>query len=223
MSLGERAVVEGLLAQLRPRLAIEIGTAEGGSLERIAAHSDEAHSIDIVEAPIEPPENVQLHVGDSRELLPRLLARFEDEGREVDFVLVDGDHSADGVEADLVNLLSSAALRRTLILLHDSFNESVREGLERVRFDDFPQVAYVHLDFVPGYMARSGPFARQLWGGLGLVLVDASGERDQAGGVEESFFYDTYSMIRIAARRQARRRMTAPWRRLRGASGGETG
>ncbi len=36
MSFGERAAFEGLLAQVKPRVAIEIGTAEGGSLKRLA-------------------------------------------------------------------------------------------------------------------------------------------------------------------------------------------
>ena len=49
MSFGERAAIEGVLAQLRPQLAIEIGTAEGGSLERIAAHSERVISFDLVE------------------------------------------------------------------------------------------------------------------------------------------------------------------------------
>src|SRR5215213_10756075 len=78
MSFGERAALEGLLAQLRPKLAIEIGTAEGGSLARVAAHSAEVHSFDLV-----PPAdearglgNVTFHTGDSHALLPELLARF---------------------------------------------------------------------------------------------------------------------------------------------------
>src|SRR5690348_6240653 len=52
MSFGERAALEGVLAQLRPRLAVEIGTAEGGSLERIAAYSEEVHSIDLTHEPV---------------------------------------------------------------------------------------------------------------------------------------------------------------------------
>jgi hypothetical protein len=212
MSLGERAVVEGLLAQMRPGLAIEIGTAEGGSLRRIAAHSQEVHSIDIADTGVAAPENAQLHIGDSRELLPGLLRRFEAGERNVDFVFVDGDHTAEGVRADLVNLVSSTALRRTLILIHDTFNESVREGIESVGFEDFPDVQYVHLDFICGYIARSGPFAGQLWGGLGLVLVDVTAETRRGEDVQESFFFDAYSMIPIAARRQAWRRITAPLR-----------
>jgi hypothetical protein len=214
MSLGERAVVEGLLCQLKPALAVEIGTAQGGSLERIAAHSQEVHSIDIAETQITAPANAHLHVGDSRELLPDLMRRFEAEGRNVDFVLVDGDHTPEGVRADVVNLLSSSALGRTVVLLHDTLNEAVRAGLEDVAFQDFPNVAYVHLDLVCGYMVRSGPFARQLWGGLGLVLVDATGEARRGDAVVESAFIDAYSMFDVAAWRRARRRAAAPLRAL---------
>ena len=39
MSRGERAAVEGVLAALEPALAIEIGSAEGASLRRIAPHA----------------------------------------------------------------------------------------------------------------------------------------------------------------------------------------
>jgi hypothetical protein len=45
ISFGERAALEGVLAQIRPRVAIEIGTAEGGSLRRIARYSRLVHSI----------------------------------------------------------------------------------------------------------------------------------------------------------------------------------
>ena len=37
MSRGERAAVEGVLASLRPDMAIEIGSMEGACLRRIAA------------------------------------------------------------------------------------------------------------------------------------------------------------------------------------------
>ena len=50
MSFGERAAFEGILTQLGPSLAIEIGSAEGGCLERIAARSDAVHSFDLVGA-----------------------------------------------------------------------------------------------------------------------------------------------------------------------------
>jgi len=37
--------LEGLLSTMKPALSIEIGMAPGGSLGRIAAYSDEVHSV----------------------------------------------------------------------------------------------------------------------------------------------------------------------------------
>lgn len=194
MSFGERAALEGLLSQVKPRLALEIGTAEGGSLSRIAAHSEEVHSIDLVRCAAPQPEHVELHVGDSRALLPQLLAQFADEGRNVDFVLVDGDHSRDGVRRDLEDLLDSAAIAATVIVMHDTFNGPVRAGITDVDFAAHRGVAFVELDLTGGYMARTGPFEGQLWGGLGLLVVDAGAERRP--GLYNDYLHDAYAMIR---------------------------
>jgi hypothetical protein len=176
MTLGERAAMEGVLAQRKPRRAIGIGTAEGGSLRRIAAHAEEVHSFDLVapRAPVEEMPNVTLHTGDSHQLLPEALERFAEEGRDVDFVLVAGDHSADGVRRDLDDLLSSPAVADTVILIHDVTNEEVRAGVDAVRYAAYPKVAHVNLDFVPGYMLREQERRHELRGGLGLVMVDAT-------------------------------------------------
>jgi hypothetical protein len=173
MSLGERAAVIGLLAETRPRMAIEIGTAQGGSLRRLAEWSGHVHSFDLVEPdpPVRELENVTLHTGDSHALLPALLARLADEGTNVDFALVDGDHSAAGVELDIRHLLDSAAVGRTLIAMHDSMNPEVRGGMEAVDYDAWPKVRFVHLDAVAGF-AFNAPLAGELWGGLGIVVVD---------------------------------------------------
>jgi Methyltransferase domain len=196
MSLGERAALEGLLAQIRPRLSIEIGTAEGGSLDRIAAYSDEVHAFDLYPPQAAQPQHVHLHIGDSKKTLPELLDRLASEGRNVDFALVDGDHTTEGVTADLVNLLASPAVERTVIVLHDTMNESVRIGLRDARLESIPKVSYVELDFLPGYMARQGEFADELWGGLGLVLVNASGGRWRGDSVYDDHRFDAYEMIR---------------------------
>jgi cephalosporin hydroxylase len=130
MSFGERAPVEGVLAQLRPRLALEIGTAEGGSLARIASYSAEVHSIDLSRAELaaEVPGNVRLHTGPSDRVLPPLLEGFCASSRLLDFALVDGDHSFDGVRTDLRLLLGSPCTARSVILVHDSTNAEVGPG-----------------------------------------------------------------------------------------------
>jgi hypothetical protein len=173
MSLGERAALVGLLADVRPRVAIEIGTAEGGSLRRLAEWSGHVHSFDLVEpaAPARALENVTLHTGDSHALLPALLGRLAEEGTNVDFAVVDGDHSAAGVELDIRQLLDSPAIGRTVIVMHDSINEEVRRGMEAVDYDAWPKVRFVHLDAVAGF-AFDAPLAGELWGGLAIIVVD---------------------------------------------------
>ncbi len=172
MSFGERAAIEGILSALAPALAIEVGTAEGASLRRIAAHAGEVHSFDLLEPSLpDLGTNVHLHTGDSHVLLPQVLAAFAAEGRNVDFALVDGDHSADGVRQDMEALLASPAVGRTIIVMHDTGNEEVRRGLDAVRYDARPKVAHVDLDFVPGHLGQER-FPGELWYGLGLVVVD---------------------------------------------------
>ena len=173
MSFGERAALEGVLSQRKPRLAIEIGTYEGGSLSFLARHCEHVHTFDLDDlvADREAHENVTFHIGDSKLLLPALLGELEREGREVDLALVDGDHSAEGVRDDLQNLLDSSATRSTLILLHDTMNEETRRGIESVGLAAHPKVVYYELDFVPGYEFAGGHFDGQVWGGLGLVVT----------------------------------------------------
>ena len=182
MAFGERAAFFGLLADQRPQLAIEIGTAEGGSLRRIAHLCPEVHSFDLVtpaEEVLAGLDNVHVHTGDSHELVPAFLAELAEQGRNVDFALVDGDHSAAGVQQDMEDLLRSDAVRRTVIVMHDSNNEEVRRGLEAVDYDSFAKVRHVDLDFVPGYHFR-GALEGELWAGLALVVVDA--DRPRAPG-----------------------------------------
>lgn len=191
MSYGERAAMEGLLAQTSPALAIEIGTAEGGSLQRIAAHSDEVHSFDLVEPqlPLSDLPNVTLHTGDSHKQLPSFLAELDELGRNVDFVLVDGDHSSDGVRRDVEDVLSASCIGRTVMLIHDTTNEQVRSGLDDVDYTSYPKVAHVDLDFVAGYMFSEQRLRHELWGGLGLVVVDAGRPAYFRPGVVQDRYY----------------------------------
>jgi hypothetical protein len=203
MSFGERAAVEGLLGQLRPALAVEIGTAEGGSLRRICAHAAEVHSIDISHEPLgEAPANATLHTGPSAELLPALLESFESDGRMVDFALVDGDHSFEGVAGDLKALLASPAARRTVILVHDSMNAEVRAGIESVGLDSHRHVVYFELDFVPGYVYRVGAAANTAWGGLALVVTGDERSPGYAESARQPLYHEPFQALqRLRAER----------------------
>ena len=175
MSHGERMTFEGLLAQTRPKLAVEIGTAEGGSLDRLAHYSEEVHSFDLTQQ-VDHGEfpNVTFHLGDNHILLPELLMEFEREGRNVDFVLVDGDHSAAGVRTDVEQLLASGAVRNTFILLHDTMNEEVFEGLNAVDYSAYPNIVFFDLAFTQSFHTKP-QMLREAWCGLGLIVVDTDG------------------------------------------------
>ena len=169
MAPGERAAIAGVLAELRPALSIELGTAQGGSLRTIAAYSDEVHSFDFAPEVENPPANVTLHVGDSHELLPKLLASLAAAGKNVDFALVDGDHSAEGVRRDVVDLLDSPAVTDTVIVLHDAANAQVRAGVDAAAPERHPKVRLLDLAFVE--LQRPAAVLMEEWGGLGLIVV----------------------------------------------------
>jgi hypothetical protein len=197
MSYGERMALEGILAQRAPRLAVEIGTAEGGSLRRIAAHSTEVHSFDLVRPQPEAAalSNVEFHTGDAHVLVPEFLARTAAAGRSVDFVLIDGDHSADGVRRDIGDVLASDAVQDTLIVLHDTLNPEVRRGIEAASVAADPKVALFELDLVPGYLARREPYRLQMWGGLGLIVVDAEARRASPTTVRDDRFHELFAVL----------------------------
>lgn len=197
MSFGERAALEGVVAQLRPRLAVEIGTAAGGSLARIARYSEEVHSIDISHAELTAslPENVRLHTGPSARVLPALLAQFSAVGISLDFALVDGDHSFEGVIGDLHALLGSPCTARAVVLVHDSMNEEIRAGLEHASLEDYEKVVYFEPDFVPGYIYRAGSARHAVWGGLALIVCDDRRSRAYADSIRQWRYYEPYDAI----------------------------
>ena len=221
MTLGERAALQGILASLQPRLSIEIGTAQGGSLSRVAAASEEVHSFDLKHDPQRDwPANVELHSGDSHELLPAFLSRLVEEGRNVDFVLVDGDHSADGVRRDVEDLLASPAIERTVIVLHDTLNDDVRRGITEAGAEGRSEVVLYDLDFVGGHLSIAGEYENYLWGGLGLILVDRDGDAFEAGFAVDPTFEDSFRVFndfrdrrvwsQLSRRERLRRRLRLP-------------
>jgi hypothetical protein len=98
-------------------------------------------------------------------------------GTNVDFALVDGDHTAAGVERDVRDLLASDAIRSTVVVFHDTMNDEVRAGLRRIDYAAEPKVACCDIDFVAGQLNHGGDFHNQLWGGLGVMVVDSENAR----------------------------------------------
>ena len=114
-SIQKRSEITALanaVAQLKPKVVLEIGTARGGTLfiwSQLA--SNKVISCDLESAGVKkelyesfPPENSGCKVvhlqGDSHNSAFKTQVKQELGGEQVDFLFIDGDHTESGVEAD---------------------------------------------------------------------------------------------------------------------------
>jgi len=174
MSPSEQVAMVFLLEHLRPKVAIEIGTRFGGSLQVLAQFCDRVYSIDI--DPDVPKRlagkfpNVEYLTGPSDDLLPPLINRLQRERAELSFALIDGDHSTDGVRKDVDNVLRFRPVVPLYIVMHDSLNPACRAGLREAQWAANPVVHAVELDFVAG-IVNPAPACRGIWGGLAVGIA----------------------------------------------------
>lgn len=175
MHLSERAGFVQILRHRRPPVAIEIGVHQGGSLGVTAHYSEKVYGLDLACPEKETLTglwpNAEIREGDSRKTLPALLAELQATGAELGFALVDGDHSAEGVTADLDHLLAWQPRAPLWIVMHDSFNPACRAGMRAARWEECPYVHSVNLDYVPGALIAPPDRSDPMWGGLGLALL----------------------------------------------------
>jgi glycosyltransferase involved in cell wall biosynthesis len=173
MNDSERLALTALLARHKPACSIEIGTYHGGSLSLIAQYSEAVISIDIDPAVIDrigPMQNVHYVTGPSIELLPNLLRQLTEAAIPVDFILIDGDHSAEGVKRDISIILDYIPRKPMFVLMHDSFNPGCRRGMLESDWAKSPWCHHVDLDFVPGRIVEhGGPSRGEMWGGLAMA------------------------------------------------------
>ena len=179
MTNAERFALQGLLQRLKPALSIEIGTYKGGSLQVLSSCSGKVISIDInpdVGRQLSGKfNNVEFLAGDSTEILPKLVEQLNRDQSPVGFVLIDGDHSAEGVRRDIEFLLALKPLQRMVVIMHDSFNPVCRQGMRMAAWESSPYVSYVELDFIPGIYhleAHDTADARTMWGGFGCAVLE---------------------------------------------------
>lgn len=133
--------------------------------------SEKVYSLDIdpsVRDHIQSIENVTFISGDSRLTFPNLLSQLSKENLPVEFVLIDADHSYEGVRRDISSLLGYIPVRPLYFLLHDSYNPDCRRGIMSVNWSGNPYINYLELDYVPGLLLGSEKHYKQMWGGLAL-------------------------------------------------------
>jgi cephalosporin hydroxylase len=180
MENPERLAMMTLLNWLKPACSLEIGTREGGSLGVIAEHSGHVFTLDIdpgCQAAVRPHSNVELVVGDSHKTLPGVLNEISERQLSLEFVLIDGEHSAEGVRGDIERLLEYRPTRPCYILMHDSFNPFCRDGMATAPWERSPYVHRVDLDFIPGKIYHPDengwgtPNGHEMWCGFGLAVL----------------------------------------------------
>jgi hypothetical protein len=172
MSFSERAALMYTLSRTNPDVSIEIGTFLGGSLRSIAAASRHVYTFDLDDRTIPGLSNVSFIAGNSSETVPPIISEINASDREINFILIDGDHSEAGVRKDIANCLRYQPKKRsTIILMHDSSNPSVRKGIISAPWADNPYVHAIELDFVSGVLFNHEALKGQMWGGIAIAVV----------------------------------------------------
>jgi hypothetical protein len=178
MTTCEQMALQHILAALRPQRAIEVGTYQGGSLQVLAHFCEHVESIDI--DPSIPERlgsrfrNVRFRIGNSADLLPSVFREAELANQPVDFVLIDGDHSTEGVRRDINAILSVLPSREMVVLMHDAFNPDCRAGIVSADWRLCPYVHEVEIDYIPGvyhHHAYDTAGSRTMWGGFACALL----------------------------------------------------
>lgn len=177
MTDAERSALAALVQELRPDCALEIGTYRGGSLGVLAKYSRQVYSLDINPACRDNCgpgfDNVEFITGASDSTLPSVLEKIAADGRVLNFVLIDGSHTEEGVRNDVNALLHYKPAGPLYILMHDSFNPGCRRGIRTADWETSPYVHLLELDYVHGRLMPKdeGASYREMWCGFALAVL----------------------------------------------------
>lgn len=174
MSKAEQSVLIELLQRIQPKVSIEIGTYNGGSLQALSTYSNKVYAVDLMpnyrDKRCDILKNVDYRVGDSKTIIPDLVNSINASNEEVEFVLIDGDHSSEGVLNDISNILQLKPKQPIFIILHDSFNPNCRAGIRSYDYNTNKHVHAVEIDYVTGLFNHDGLY-REMWGGFAAIYM----------------------------------------------------
>ena len=173
----EKVALTGILSRLKPKVALEIGVYYGGSLSLTCQYAERIYAIDIDPAVLSRfsvPPNAQLEVGDSSVVIKRILDEIRHIGAPLNFVLIDADHSEEGVRRDIEEVLKYVPSEPMVIMMHDSGNIPTRAGIRSANWSMNPHVEFVDLDFVPGQIIEHSvqDGKGEVWGGFALAYLN---------------------------------------------------
>jgi hypothetical protein len=175
----ERIAITGTLARLRPSVALEIGVYFGGSLSLTSQFAKKVIAIDIdPEVPNRfcAPTNAEIRVGASSALIPQALNDIRASGEPLHFVLIDADHSSNGIRRDIELVLQYVPHEPMIILMHDSGNPDCRTGILTADWAANEHVHFVDCDFVPGQIIEHSVIDGhgEVWGGFALAYLNGA-------------------------------------------------
>jgi hypothetical protein len=205
MSRSEKYCFIHFLEHLKPKVSIEIGTFKGGSLQVLSKFSEKVYSIDINDWPqktlAKKFPNTEFIVGNSYEIIPGLLKEIEASGQHLGFVLIDGDHSAKGVQRDIKAVLEYPHKKPVVVFMHDSFNPQVRKGISGIDYTKYPHVKYAELDYIGGSTVNIKNTYMELWGGFAVILIDpthtvGSKLKDSFGKMQKRLYLSSIHIIK---------------------------
>lgn len=176
MAPADREALWNLAARIRPKVAIEVGTGRGGSLQVLARLCEKVYTIDIdpdaaALAADKAFKNVQFVVGDSAKALPALLKSVGKRHEHPTLVLLDGNNEPASVKADIDAVLKGllAPKEPTYLLVHDCFHPRTRAGIATAAWSKNKHVQAVEIDSTVGVQKPDG----QLWNGFAVALLDS--------------------------------------------------
>jgi len=174
-----------IVANLKPRRVLEIGTAGGGTLFiwcRLASDDATVISVDLPGGPFgggypmwravlyryfrKPQQKLHLIRGDSHD--PRTLEKVEKilEGEELDFLFIDADHTYEGVRRDF-EMYSPLVRRGGVVAFHDIVpHDRAHDPYGQVgvpKFWNEIKSRYRHLEIVKDWS--------QGWAGIGVLFL----------------------------------------------------
>jgi len=177
MSRSEKYCLIEVLKTISPDVSIEIGTYRGGSLQVLSKYSKNVYSIDISEEPQKflknKFDNVSFSIGNSYEIISKIILEIESKNRKVEFILIDGDHSKKGIIKDLESILSHKFKNPLTIIMHDSFNPQCRAGIKSIDYSKYTGIEHIELDYITGSFSPNKDY-REMWGGFAMIKINTN-------------------------------------------------
>ena len=117
-------------------------------------------------------KNVTFLIEPATTTLPILLQELDAENIPIEFVLINGDHSAESIKGAINCLLSYIPKKPLFVVLYDSFNPECRRSILEINWDNSLYVHHVDVDFVPGRLVENkATNHREMRGGLLLAYL----------------------------------------------------